>query len=309
MKEIITKTALFFVILTGLTFAQIPPDLTLIAHYKLDGTPDDATGNNPPITLTNAPYQDGGIYLNGIYTGNDPVNGSDATTPQLDGFTFKKFAIEAKFKISSTQTNPVFVGGTGWRWIGFYIFDSTAALFYNNGSFVTSGVTISLNILHTATVVYDSAAQTGKWYLDGSLIDTVSFALVHGNDKNISTSNFGMGFVFEGIFDDLKVYSLSGATGVEDASGLIPSSFKLMQNYPNPFNPSTTISYSIPNSEKVSLKVFDVLGNEIAELVNGEKPAGYYEVNFDALNLSSGIYYYTIKAGSFVRSRKMILLK
>ncbi len=69
-------------------------------------------------------------------------------------------------------------------------------------------------------------------------------------------------------------------TGVEDQSNEIPSNFVLEQNYPNPFNPSTTIKYSIPTSEFVTLKVYDVLGNEVATLVNEEKPAGSYEVEF-----------------------------
>ncbi len=309
MGKFITTTVLFLLILTGLTFAQIPPDLTLIAHYKLDGTPDDATGNNGPIQLTNAPYQDGGIYLNGIYIGNDPVNGSDATTPTIDSLNFKKFAIEAMFKITDVQTNPVFVGGTGWRWMGFYIFDSTVAFMYNNGNFVSSSTVISFNTFHTATIVYDSTIQTASWYLDGNLVGSQVFALAHGNDKNVSTSNFGMGFVFKGIFDDLKIYSLSNVTGVDDEDGSTPVEFKLNQNYPNPFNPSTIIKYAIGSRQYATLKVYDVLGNEIATLVNEEKPAGTYEVKFDASNLSSGIYYYQLKAGSFIQTKKMLLVK
>jgi hypothetical protein len=95
----------------------------------------------------------------------------------------------------------------------------------------------------------------------------------------------------------------------------LPEQFTLEQNYPNPFNPSTTIKYSIPTSEFVTLKVFDVLGNEVATLVNEEKPAGSYEVEFSAvvtsrdLSLSSGIYFYTLQAGSFVQTKKLILIK
>ncbi len=85
--------------------------------------------------------------------------------------------------------------------------------------------------------------------------------------------------------------------------------FLLEQNYPNPFNPSTRIRYSIPNSEFVTLKVFDVLGNEVARLVNEDKPAGSYEINFSASQLSSGLYFYTISAGNFVETKKMILLR
>jgi len=83
----------------------------------------------------------------------------------------------------------------------------------------------------------------------------------------------------------------------------------LIQNYPNPFNPATTIKYSIPELSFVILKVYDVLGNEIAILVNEEKPIGNYEVEFDATTLPSGIYFYRLQAGSFVETKKMVLMK
>lgn len=89
----------------------------------------------------------------------------------------------------------------------------------------------------------------------------------------------------------------------------IPDGFVLKQNYPNPFNPSTTIKYAIPTSEFVSLKVFDILGNEVATLVNADKSAGNYEVNFDATQLSSGIYFYKLQTSSFIGTKKMLLLK
>jgi hypothetical protein len=85
--------------------------------------------------------------------------------------------------------------------------------------------------------------------------------------------------------------------------------FKLFQNYPNPFNPSTTIQYSIPEAGKVSLKVFNILGEEIATLVNDYKEAGTFKIKFDATRLPSGIYFYTLTAGKFRETKKMILLK
>lgn len=85
--------------------------------------------------------------------------------------------------------------------------------------------------------------------------------------------------------------------------------FSLYQNYPNPFNPTTKISWLSPVSSRQTIKVYDVLGNEVATLVNEEKPAGNYEVNFDGSNLSSGIYFYQLKAGVFLSTKKMILLK
>ncbi len=85
--------------------------------------------------------------------------------------------------------------------------------------------------------------------------------------------------------------------------------FKLEQNYPNPFNPSTVISYQLPISSKVTLQVYDILGREVATLIDEEKSAGSYEIDFNASHLASGIYYYQLRAGDFVQTRKMILVK
>jgi len=88
-----------------------------------------------------------------------------------------------------------------------------------------------------------------------------------------------------------------------------PSGYVLEQNYPNPFNPSTTIRYAIPQSAQVSLKVYDVLGREVATLVNARQSAGVYVANFDATALPSGMYFYRLQAGSFSETRKMMLIK
>ena len=103
-------------------------------------------------------------------------------------------------------------------------------------------------------------------------------------------------------------------TDVEsETDNTLPTKYALEQNYPNPFNPSTKIRYSIPNVgsgfAQTVLKVYDVLGNEVVTLVNEEKLAGSYEVNFNAAQLSSGIYFYRLQTGAYVQMRKMILLK
>jgi hypothetical protein len=85
------------------------------------------------------------------------------------------------------------------------------------------------------------------------------------------------------------------------------NTFNLSYNYPNPFNPSTKIKYSVPLSSNVELKVFDILGNEIETLVSEEKPAGTYEVTWHAANLPSGVYFYQLKTGSFMETKKMVL--
>jgi hypothetical protein len=98
-------------------------------------------------------------------------------------------------------------------------------------------------------------------------------------------------------FDEIEV----------DVSG--PLTFDLGQNYPNPFNPSTNIKYSVPESGVVHLAVYNLIGEEVAVLVDGFSEAGFYEVTFDAINLPSGVYFYTLQAGNFVVTKKMILMK
>jgi hypothetical protein len=126
-------------------------------------------------------------------------------------------------------------------------------------------------------------------------ISSEGTALIGGpNDNNLA----GAVWVF--------VYKV---TGIAPNFGEVPEAFNLSQNYPNPFNPGTTISYQLKLSGHVTLKVYDLLGNEVATLVNEEKPAGIYSVVFDAGKLSSGIYLYKLQAGNFVETKKMTLLK
>jgi len=89
----------------------------------------------------------------------------------------------------------------------------------------------------------------------------------------------------------------------------VPDNYSLSQNFPNPFNPSTTIKYAVPKSGLVNLKVYDIMGREVSELVNGFRSAGFYLVDFNAGKLSSGIYYYKLVSDNFTDVKKMILIK
>jgi hypothetical protein len=101
-----------------------------------------------------------------------------------------------------------------------------------------------------------------------------------------------------------------GVTFVEENSNPSqPNTFLLSQNYPNPFNPVTSIKYEVGGFQFVSIKVYDVLGKEVATLINEEKPAGEYGVEFDGTGLPSGIYFYQLKAGEYSETRKMVLMK
>lgn len=119
------------------------------------------------------------------------------------------------------------------------------------------------------------------------------------------------------IIDGLRVAKTwSTITDIKNVTENIPTQFELSQNYPNPFNPETSIKFSIPKESNVSLKIYDVLGNEVATLVNEVKQAGVYNVNFNAKNLTSGLYIYKLQAVNpdksgqvFIQTKKMMLIK
>ena len=109
--------------------------------------------------------------------------------------------------------------------------------------------------------------------------------------------------------NDLIWYENDIINDVEPLINIIPTHYELSQNYPNPFNPVTTINYQIPEISFVTLKVYDVLGDEIETLVNEEKQAGTYELTWYAENLPSGVYFYRLQAGDFIQTKKMVLMK
>lgn len=134
-----------------------------------------------------------------------------------------------------------------------------------------------------------------------------------GNDV-IETNDGGFAVVGELSSNQsllfIKLDKNGTVTSIDDRiDNAIPENFDLEQNYPNPFNPTTTISYKIAEKGLVSLKVYDVLGKEVAELVNDTQEAGNYKVSFNAVNLSSGVYFYILRVNDFIASKKMIMLK
>ena len=201
---------------------------------------------------------------------------------------------------------------------------------FRNGIYTTvlSGYAKRINITHPSmdvTIIGNfhvipigvtpAFSKTGKWY------DFFS-----GDSMDVSDVNMLL-TLQPGEF---RIYTTAKLptpepgliTGIEDEFyESIPTEFVLNQNYPNPFNPTTKIAYAIPllggdeslsasgRGGFVTLKIYDILGNEVAILVNEEKPSGVYEVEFDAKNLSSGVYFYQLKSGSFVETKKMILLR
>jgi len=155
----------------------------------------------------------------------------------------------------------------------------------------------------TSTGLYSTSTLNGTstvWAQEGSTsIGNVVTTMVKGRDVD--------GFVAVGTHG-AGIYTNSAVTSVGDESSQ-PTEYVLSQNYPNPFNPRTVISFSIPQAGQVRLSLFDALGNEVKVIAAQEYSAGSHSINFNATGLSSGVYFYRIEAGSFVQSKKMILMK
>jgi hypothetical protein len=186
---------------------------------------------------------------------------------------------------------------------GYYKFNSQGG----DQLFITLWVSVDTQAIGVGSILLNNAASYTQFALPITYIDPaspnrciLSFQILNP----VGGINVTLGS--EMYLDDLEL-SMDMVSDVEDESQ--PLAFQLEQNYPNPFNPSTKINYSIPQQGNVTLKVYDVLGNEVATLINEEKSAGNYEVNFNDSGLSSGVYLYKIQAGSFIESKKMILIR
>jgi hypothetical protein len=188
----------------------------------------------------------------------------------------------------------------------------------------SSSLTGNINTGNTASSITLTMDASSSWTLNAnsylsSIINTsgisgTSITNITGNGYNVYyNSNLSANSYLGG-----KTYSLvnggklmpQGTSEVEEKNEL-PSEYKLNQNYPNPFNPSTIISYQLPLAGYVTLKVFDVLGNEVSVLVDEFQNAGNYNSQFSILNskLSSGLYFYKLQSGNFISTKKMILMK
>ena len=161
---------------------------------------------------------------------------------------------------------------------------------------------------NSGTVKYNSTGVQ-QWVAPGNRVDLAVDA--SSNVYVTGSTNSGNSTFYT------TVKYIQTPTSVEEKIFGVPGEFRLEQNYPNPFNPSTVIRYQLPVNSLVSLKIYDLLGREVATLVNEEKPAGSYEVTFDGKNLSrqkngglaSGVYFYKLQAGDFVETKRMLMIK
>ena len=196
--------------------APPPPQELLIAHYPLISDGADLTGLNSPMNLHNAPFQNGGIYCNGIYSISSDPTYCLAESPPINSFKFESFAISMDFFVTERVRQPVWIIGKSCRWIGFYLdYNGTVSLLYNNWDLLTTPKTYSLNEWHNAKISYDG--HTANIFLDNILAGSLKFGngyvpLNYGAcgplDTEIGVTNYSNGEVFKGHVKDLKVYSL-----------------------------------------------------------------------------------------------------
>jgi hypothetical protein len=227
-------------------------------------------------------------------------------------------------------------GGNAWSLLGYGIRNSQVLGFFSNGNIINGGdeyfypknIYISMDMCSTWTQISTLNCQVGlSWssgLLEGMLVGTEDSGVFLFSDEgdSLGSRNEGLtnlniqaltldnnGYVYAGTGNGVWRRPLSEVTEVKKNLIEVPSSYILSQNYPNPFNPNTKIKYSIPQLSQVQIKVFDVLGNEIETLAKEEKSVGTYEITWNATNLPSGVYFYQLKAGSFIETKKMLLLK
>ncbi len=286
-----------------------------IARYNTDGSLDSSFGSNGKVTTSIdsidasngiSIQSDGKIVIVGTsYQSTNPAitvlrynsNGTLDNTFDNDGIvTTQTDSLSVANSVFTISNQKIIVAG--------YTFngsesDFVLARYNNNGSldstFHYDGI-VRTDFGSTNDIAYDAALMLyGKRIVavgssSGSNSSDIAIAVYNSSPPPVSVNN-------------------------QDNSSLIKQ-FKLSQNYPNPFNPTTTIKYTISydktlhaTSQPVQLKVYDMLGREIATLVNEKQPAGTYQINFNGSNLSSGIYYYTLKTNNFVKTKNMILIK
>ena len=230
----------------------------------------------PESKQTSGRIVDGKLYVFGGYYGSVSSR-IDVYDIQNGSWSFVGYLSSGISAHATTVSgNKIWLVGDYTNFQSLGVFDTASLIFYP----LTNNM---IGRRHAGTITFDN-----NLYIFG------------GNQDSLSTS----------ALNSLQYADISNFTvSVPNINDKYPARFKVFQNYPNPFNPTTKIKYEIPKTSFVIIKVYNVLGKQVAALVNEEKSAGNYEINFDASELASGIYFYCINAGSFTDTKKMILLR
>ncbi len=301
----------------------------LIAYYPFNGNANDESGNGNNGTVS-------GAFLSADRFGNPQsafqFNGTTSSiqVPNVPALNFQNsISVAFWMKVSAfydtREEYPISHGNWQNRWkVSITNKHLRWTVRTDSGTKdLDSKTQLVTNTYYDVVVAYNGSDY--EIYLNGDLdafsswsglIQPSPVALTFGQDLP-GDNNYN----FNGWLDDIRIYNYALSmteiqnlyslyTSVHDQNNApLPKEYSLLQNYPNPFNPATIISFQLPMTNDVTLKVYDVLGREVATLVNERKPPGTYEVHFDANRLSSGVYYYRLQTGKFTAVKKMVVEK
>ncbi len=306
------------ILANGFTFESATNDAILnrlfslndysIVDYILgdESTADESFSFQEQIFIADFLEEGGRLFISGSEIAWDlDYKGSSSDKYFFNNYLKAKYSADAPGGISGNYYSAEGISGN--------IFEELSQINFDNGTHGT------FNVDYADALIPVNGSEAVLNYQNVSVHKTAGISY-QGNFGSSNTPGklIYLGFPFETIYPDSirdllmgKVLDFldSEVSSLDENLSLTPNKFALLQNYPNPFNPNTRIEYKVVSDEFVSIKVLDILGNEVAALVNENHKPGNYEINFNASNLASGVYLYIMNAGNFFDSKKMILLK
>lgn len=323
-----------------------PPQL--VSHWKLDeinsNTFSDEMGLNTAYGYNLTPVYEGrsnaGQWFNGSTSKINVPPDPSFDFPANGSFTVEFWYKGDKSPSTSKCAVGRYIGNPPARWwVGLNSLDGRAVFYISSGgsSAVVRGAPIVDGIWHHVAASRNGITKSMKIYVDGVLQDSTFKVFTNnfsspGANLNVGWYNFQSAYALEGVLDEIAIfndelpaseiekhykrvsYCTRGLLAPPEISAslqadVIPSEYMLYQNFPNPFNPETEIRFSIPEPGRVTIKIYNLLGEEAAELVNDFYETGTYTKHFDASGLSSGVYFYRMESGKYSSIRKLIILK
>lgn len=269
----------------------------------------DTVGNGNFISISNSIHHTGSYSVKfsvsdqSVYTGVRLIkNIAECNYLKIDYYVYVSSWDPSYTNYETFATDQI---GNTWGWQAFktdqsYLFDCN---YSNAGVF---DINNPLNQWNHVVIEKSSNGTVSGWVNDVKYIDNISIGACSSRLTWIGVAAVA-GHEITVYMDDVSL--TYNPIGIKNISTEQPNKYELFQNYPNPFNPVTMVKYQIPRSSFVTLKIYDILGNEIAELVTRKQDFGTYAVDFDASALASGIYFCTLTAGEFTETKKIVLVK
>lgn len=308
------------------------------ATVQLDAVPGTQFGQKYFIQTTrttfplppNGGWEEGphGANYEYTYTGRDtslPERFFDGITGVLKTPVTAIFSVNMKGAIDAITGKPfpsidsVFIGGSEtplwWEYSHAYADTVHQLRLYDDG---THGDLVAGDSIYSGTFTFPKGSVNKVWFMYSVMYHPNYPSTMEQNEENTQNNfdNHQMMLPDSAGTTPIRLttnkfgnYMDTTVTAIRTLSNSVPKTFALDQNYPNPFNPTTVIEYSVPRNSRVTLEVYNVLGQKVATLFSGVQNAGTYEVNFNAAKFASGVYFYRLEANGFSSARKMMLLK